>query len=260
MVPESSQQYLTCRSRNFKRAIYIDLVMTVYVCMRYLFGHVSPCPWNYKRDEIKFFYSFNEIHEWLNTINRYNLWSNPVCSGIMKDRPQTLSLDWCFSYLSSCHWSHLLCLFQTRLLDDDFAAITDWGWDGSYQYLEPPRHTEDAGRGQWYGWSASITKTNQTGERSWHVTVTQGAHSLHCQMVLNITQYLHIIIFFQQLMLNINQAICLRLDTIENKLEKITYRTKALEEKLEQFTDKFTTSKEGQDKYESRKWVNIQAS
>ena len=39
-------------------------------------------------------------------------------------------------------------------------------------------------------------------------------------------------------MLNINQAICLRLDTLENKLDKMNYRLKALEEKMEQVGDR----------------------
>ena len=39
-------------------------------------------------------------------------------------------------------------------------------------------------------------------------------------------------------MLNINQAICLRLDTIENKLDKMNFRIKALEEKIEQYHDR----------------------
>ena len=40
--------------------------------------------------------------------------------------------------------------------------------------------------------------------------------------------------WFQTILFNINKAICLRLDAIENKMETVNIRTKYLEEKLEQ--------------------------
>jgi hypothetical protein len=42
--------------------------------------------------------------------------------------------------------------------------------------------------------------------------------------------------FFQQILFNINHAICLRLDAIENKLESVSNATKVLENKIEQLS------------------------